>query len=192
MGTSIRKNKLFYSMLLFGLPFVMSSSTYAATAINLNHLPVSSLKTLQPATLTNVKPAITFQEIKRSVDEKNILHIRVQQKYLGYSVRGGEFIIHQPLTTFNHKNFSLQNIINNFHQKNSMTGKIYKDIEKDLNAGNLIPPNEKQAQQVFNHVLGLAVNDYAVNQHANLQDKKNELIIYIDKHHQAHWAYKIT
>lgn len=132
------------------------SAIFAATPIDLSKIPTALLQ-----------PDISLKEKSRLSDFNQTLHIRVQQMYLGYPVKGATGVIHVP-----HSSHFI-----------SANGKIYLNLEKDL--GKILKFDQQKAQQAMQQALLSYKNSY-------ITDKKIYPIIYIDKKNNAHFSYQIS
>jgi pseudolysin len=155
------------SHLLLLSPFVMGPAAYAATAINLSHTP-EALQAL------SISRTVSFKETNRNVDVKQNLHIRMQQKYLGHVVRGGDFTVHTSKAG------------------KKMTGYIYSGLDQDLkNSSAKI--DETAGKIMLKKAIQLALTQYKINKTPEkIKEEKIELMVYIDKNHQAKWAFKTS
>lgn len=164
------------------LPTLMlcSVSAFAATPNDLSH---SSSALLNQALRTN--SSVHIVETNRSHGIKQSLHIRMQQTYLGYPVRGGEGILH-----INHATNTKQPLINMFTQANSMNGMLYTDIEKDLMNTPVYVFGMAQKEKALIHAIGDYQQKSGIKK--NIEKKNSQLIVYVDSKNKAHWAYRIN
>lgn len=151
------------------------TSVFAATPVDLNHQPVSLLKSffsLAPdaASLTSVSSASDFNQTK---------HIRLKQTYAGVPVWGGDAVVHVPEGS----NFSVKTMSGG--KSTSMNGLLYQGLNKDLGARPAL-----QTEQVLH---------YAVKQFQETKGNLNpvseqdaSLIVYVDDNNRAHWAYLVS
>lgn len=174
---------LMYFMGLIAIDCLFSHSIYAAKPIDLIQQPVSQFQNLFPE--QHNAAGITFSELSRFQDFKKTWHVRIQQTYAGYDVWGADAIIHIPKA--NQLGNSLSEILTAAKtHKGWMNGVVYQNIAEDLKS---IPAPSRSQQALKN-----AISDYTrVNPNARMiEGKSSKLIIYIDEHKKAHWAYQVS
>ena len=137
------KKYLLPGVLLLGFAFAYQPITYAAKPINLDHLPFAQLNTF------SVGP-VQINEVSRSVDFNNTLHIRIKQSYSGYPVWGGDGIVHVPKG--GKTDMALKDL-NATAVQPSMNGVIYQDLSADLARTPTTVFNGLQAQKALQAVL---------------------------------------
>jgi pseudolysin len=173
----MEKRQLFIASLV---SLACSTSSFAATAIRLDHQPLPILQSL----LTTSSSTVTaYKSVSTMTDFNKITHIRVQQTYKGAAVWGGDAVVHIPSTS----SVSL----NALDSKSSMNGIAYQGLEADLANTPAFALTAEQANKAFAHVVGL----YQAKNGIQVIDKKNttnQLIVYLDKESKAHWAYRIN
>src|SRR3990167_10034785 len=103
----------------------MAFSANAATPIDLGHQPVSFLAKMREQGFLGQQ--IKFNEVSRSADFNQTLHVRLKQTYLGYPVFGGDAVVHTP--NANNQMLTLNQLAT---PAASMNGKIYQDLQRDL------------------------------------------------------------
>lgn len=168
----------YLSPLVACLALTMASSVKAADAIPLQ---TESFKSLQeqfhlslPGVTQSSKVFVdNLQFLKQHTDKNHVTHVRMQQHYAGFMVVGGYAIIHTNRTAsslLNSKNVT-------------MNGVVYRGLQQEL---------------------GQPAADFVKNGHIALQAMKDQYqakeitaeqvtpVVYIDEHHQAHWAYKVS
>src|SRR5687768_6119878 len=114
----VLRNFLIIGLLLF------TSTTFAATALDLERRPASALAFLfmpspKHSPLQSIATAMFFpqknangiKEINREADFNRTLHIRMQQTYQGYPVLGGDMVMHIPQAHRDHVQDSLTNLV---------------------------------------------------------------------------------
>ena len=175
----MKKSFLKFSLLPISLMVLMPA--YAAEKIDLMQQPLSTLNALS-ADQSN----INVIETSREVDGNQTLHVRIQQTYAGYSVWGADAVMHIPHAA--NKRASLATM--NFAKNTYMNGAFYKNINADLANTSKIVFDKSQAQKA----LAMAVDQYQhkIGFKTDVQEQKNELMVYIDSNNKAHWAYKIS
>ncbi len=157
------------------------SSAYAATAIDLAKQPLSILT--HPAAM--LQADTKTQEVKRSTDFNQTLHVRVQQTYQGYRVWGGEGVVHIP--NAGHSSLALASLAN---KSATMNGMVFANLATDLQN---VPAMFLTADQ-SDKALATAVASYEhkIGGHVDITHKHVELIVYVDDAHTAHWAYRVS
>lgn len=180
-------HKLF-SALLFVSLFMLWQLSYAAKPVDLSRQNASILQSfiVSPALK---KSEIQLQETKRSLDFKKTLHIRVQETYQNYPVFGADAIIHIPNGWSVPK--SMTGIVTaGKNTQTTMDGILYQDIAADLSNTPAYVFGHAQAQKA----LLSAIDDYQrkVGKRLNIKDQKSDLVVFVDDHNKAHWAYQIS
>lgn len=180
MFNDFRKKTTF---LLSGLTFA-AVNAFAANPVDLAHQNVAFLLPSLTAGVNAAQPM--FQEIKRSSDMNQTLHVRVQQMYAGVPVWGGDAVIHIPHAQAVAKTIPAVITAANA-QKGSMNGTVYQNIPADLQTP---APSAAAAQQA----LQAAISNYqsSTGEKAQAQETSCQLIVYIDKNNKAHWAYHVS
>lgn len=108
--------------------------------------------------------------VRTHVDFKKVSHQRMQQMYQGVPVVGGYAIVHEKKGV----GFAAS-------KATKVTGKVYQDIQHDLGDA----PQKSKIDQVLTKQLS-AYKDHTIS------EKKAELVVYVDKKNQAHWAVKTS
>ncbi|KTC86143.1 MULTISPECIES: zinc metalloprotease ProA [Legionella] len=123
---------------------------------------------------TSVVSPDTLQFIQQRTDKNQITHIRMQQEYLGFEVFGGYAIMHTK-NTANHLLTAQDNVW--------MNGTLYRGLQTEL--GQPIADFVKNAP--------LALQQFKA-QYADMDLSEEHVtpVVYIDKQHQAHWAYRVS
>lgn len=158
------------------LLFCCTTLSFAATPIDLSHQPATFLKTFvyTPAVSNHIinTPPLNFKQTNSATDFKHTQHIRVQQMYAGYPVWGGDAVMHIP---------------NNRYQTLSSNGIMYANLTQDLQDTPNYIFNPAQAEKALQY----AENAYQkkTNTHVEAQNKKAQLMVFIDDAHKAHWAF---
>lgn len=124
-----------------------------------------------------------MQEIRRTIDENQTLHVRIQQTYAGYKVWGADAIVHVRNGAQLGKQ-ALQSVVSSAPFAD-MDGNVYQNLSADLG----VPPTVKLQANVFK----LAMDDVKKNNDTQLiEQKKSELIVFVDGDNKAQWAYVIS
>lgn len=166
------------------------SSVFAADVIDLSQQKNSFLRSFLPKpSLGPGKSANNLREINQSNDFNNMLHVRLQQNYLGYPIWGADAVVHVPQSAIHNK--KLSGILAGASQSNktSMNGMFYQNIQKDLAKTPAYIFSTAQAEKALDHALAL----FGLKKENELiKDKKSQLIVYIDKKNIAHWAFHVS
>lgn len=186
-----KNNQLALSgLLLLGLPLAFSPSAYAAKAIDLSHQTISVLQNLitSPAKLAATN-AVSINEVGRSIDFNQTLHIRVQETYAGVSIFGGDAIVHIPQGANTAK--GLTSAISAAKNNNgSMDGVVYQDLTADLANAPAAIHTQEQADKSIEYAINLYQSQ--VHGKPDITAQQSKLIVYIDDNSKAHWAYQVT
>ncbi len=148
------------------------SSAFAATPVNLRHMPA----TLLQAGLSGQDSSM--KEVGRDVDFNQATHIRYQQNYSGYPVWGADAVTHIA------KNNSTR-----FASAKTMNGIIYKGLNKDLANTPAFVFTPAQADRALQQAINLYQNETGMKQ---VDDAKKNLMVYVDKNNKAHWAFLVS
>lgn len=174
--------------LLVGLPLACMPAAYAAKPVDLAH---QSPSVLQSFTAINGLTAngVSLKEIRRSVDFKHTLHVRLQEMYNGYPVWGGDAIVHIPQGAKTGKN--INHVISAANQQHgSLDGTFYQNIADDLAATPATALSESQANKAMQQALDLY--QHKAGGVKGVKDKNKTLIVFVDANHKAHYAYKVS
>lgn len=183
------KSTSFLSPFLFlGVSVFCASSAYAAKSIDLSKQPVSILHAFAatPAAAVN---AVKMEEVSRSVDFNQTLHVRVQETYQGHPVWGGDAVVHVPGGARTAKSFTA--VASAAKQNNgSMNGQIYQELQADLMGVQASSFDSAQADKALAHAIKL----YQEKERSQFSTKheKATLMVYVDKDKKAHWAYQVS
>lgn len=151
----------------------IAQGALAAVPVELEGKPISVLKTQFSQGLQVPGGQKQLQTVKTSHDFNGVTHTRLAQYYEGVPVYGSYAITH----TKNAK--GLGKAVGK--AKGFMTGRLYKGLAADLAE----KPSATQGKQIINKIVKPYDSKY-------VHDKKAQLIIYLDKSNQAHWAYKTS
>lgn len=174
-------------MLLLGLPLAYSPAVFAAKPIDLSQQKVSVLQSFISAPAA-AKDAVKLEEVSRSLDFNQTLHVRVKETYSGYTVWGSDAIVHVPHGAKTPK--ALVNVVAAAKNKGSMDGTVYQDLNADLaNAPAYVfsalqaQKAEQQAIESYQHKIGGK---------PEINGQQSKLIVYVDDSNKAHWAYEVS
>ncbi|OGT59053.1 MAG: hypothetical protein A3F14_04080 [Gammaproteobacteria bacterium RIFCSPHIGHO2_12_FULL_43_28] len=161
----------------------MALSANAATPIDLGHQPVSFLAKMSEQGFLGQQ--IKFNEVSRSADFNQTLHVRLKQTYLGYPVFGGDAVVHTP--NANNQMLTLNQLAT---PAASMNGKIYQDLQRDLTNAPAFIFETSQAVKARQE----AIKAYQQKSAATpaITNQQSHLMVYIDKNNKAHWAYQVS
>ncbi|HVT62640.1 MAG TPA: M4 family metallopeptidase, partial [Legionellaceae bacterium] len=165
----------FANIWLWKYLFLFPTFLYAAQPLSLRHITLLELQKIIPVTLNktvtqSVSPSSEdLVVLQKHTDVMRIEHIRMQQRYAGFPIWGGYAVFHHPSGT------SLRAI--------TMNGIVYQKLHQDLGT---CPINFfDQSQRILERYSQAFPSEY-------LTDKQIMPLIYIDNHHHAHWAYKVS
>lgn len=170
----------YYSLLVAGITLIafagLSMPVCAATAVDLQNKPVNFLLAQVPFNATSAQ-ATGYQTVSRAIDRNHTTHIRMEQRYLGYRVFGGEAVVHVPHGVL----FT--------SAATKMSGTFYQHLTEDLTAS----PAEVATPAVAKRAIARAIQ---LQSHllakAKLTQQTADLIVYVDPQHHAHWAYFVS
>ncbi|GGI86419.1 zinc metalloprotease ProA [Legionella impletisoli] len=128
---------------------------------------------IKQLTATNVN---TIQVMKERVDENQVKHIRIQQKYHGFPVFGGHGVIHSEQAV---KGFAA--VLSQDTTK--MNGTLFKGLENELGKPSLeFQANAQKALEQFKTRY----------KEQNISEEEVIPLVYIDQDHKAYWAYQVS
>ncbi len=156
-----------HRVFLFSILAASISHVFAATEKNLENQNVSVLS------------HFPLKEIKREIDSHQTTHIRLQQTYEGLRVWGGDVIQHLP---------SGEKSLLTSSPRATVNGLVYENIAKDLEARALQIPNVNRE----NMVMEAALRSFHSTSDTIIDQKKSELMIYVDENQKAHYAYLVS
>lgn len=157
---------------------------FSATPINLLHKPIPTL-----TTFFSLHSPIKLEEVSRNLDFNKTMHIRMKETYRGYTVFGGDAIMHIPNAKELPK--SLNAVAGIASTSNAfMNGTIYQDLAIDLDQAPASIYTQEQAQKA----LQIAINAYQdkIGAKPVLKNQHSQLIVYVDANNKAHWAYQVS
>jgi pseudolysin len=149
-------------------------NAHAVIPVNLQNMRFPQLSTqfqLIHTPSPTLHVANTLRVLKQHTDAYQVVHLRLQQEYYGFPVHGGYAIFHGKAQA------AL------FKTSPRMTGRLYRDLEAELG------PVDPQFVAKGQLALQKAMAAYA---DAKLSEEKVQPMVYIDKHHRAHWAYHLS
>lgn len=152
---------------------IFAIDAYAALPIDLHRHPEFLFQTLK-------QTPSTIKENGRKSDFNQTQHIRIQQWYEGYPVRGADAIIHVP---------SGRSLQPGFKEV-SMNGIIYQNLEQDLAYKPtyiLDAPQKNKAIQLVSTLY-----QKTAGQLIQISDMEVSSIVYVDQENKAHWAYQFS
>lgn len=178
----------FFSSFLFLGTSLVCANTYAAQAIDLSHQPASLLRSFAATPAAAVNP-VKMEEVSRSVDFNQTLHVRVQETYQGHPVLGGDAVIHIPQGVKTAKSFmAVANALQ--ENKGSMNGTVYQDLQADLAATPISKLQPVQGEKALSHAIKMYQQTEGA--HHTIKNEQTKLIVYLDKNKKAHWAYQVN
>lgn len=171
----------YLSSLAACLVVTLASSAEAAQPLPVKQTTLQSLQQQFQLILPGMKqatansPTDSLSILKTHTDKNNINHIRLQQKYAGFHVYGGDAIIHSPE--------SIKSIVAKVSGNVTMNGMLYKGIEADLGK-----PSTNFVQNGANALQ----NFKELYLDKDISDERVTPMVYVDEQHKAHWAYQVT
>lgn len=161
--------------------FIVSFSLHAAKAVSLANFPLDKLKqTFQlivpgSAQMRGKNDSLdSLQWINQHRDERNTIHLRMQQTYAGFPVFGGYAILHAPYNAA----MTWQN-----SSAVHMSGTVYQMISNELG----------QPKSLFIKRAALALDNVkAAYLNETILEESVLPLVYIDANHRAFWAYKVS
>lgn len=166
-------------LLIFTSLVMISPSLHAARQINLRHQPVA-LQSFSPGG----NHGLAMKEISRQIDSKNLMHVRLQETYLGYDVMGADVVLHIQ----GDAKHSLVYVAA-VDPHSNMNGMIYTDIDHDLASTPHIVFTSEQAQKALKQAVSLYQQKTSASAEITLTQSKLMVGIKEDK---ARWIYRVS
>lgn len=171
-------HKFYLPILTTSLALAISQA-YAAEPLSLQEVSFHDAQQffqliLPDHRLSRAPSADALQFVKQHTDTHRITHLRMQQKYVGFSVFGGYAIMHseQPAKAL----FSMNNKVN-------MSGRVYRGLKADLG----------QPAAIFIDNASIALQKFKAQfQGVLMSEEQSVPMVYIDETHHAFWAYKVS
>lgn len=178
---------------------IYTTHVTAAQPIDVSREPLSYLRPLLTNTLTSTASishnmngnmrfiaGIHVKELNRKHDFNNTLHVRMAEMYLGYPVFGGEIVMHAP----NHpQSTSTAALLRTAMAPDAyLTGTMYQNLLADLAGTPAYIFNAEQANKALTHTIQEFLHA-TNNQHKKIEQPQSQLMVYIDTHNKAHWAF---
>lgn len=158
--------------------FFNSALIYAAQPVNLMQHSLADLPSLSPQDSN-----ITMKETSRDTDNQQTEHIRFQEMYQGYPVFGADSVLHVP-------NQETSSTALSANQKPYMNGIYYQDLNADLAN---TPPTVFTRENIENAIETTVKNHLQkINKINQVQEKKSELMVYVNEKNKARYAYQIS
>jgi pseudolysin len=168
------------TLLIFSTLSLLVHQSHAAEALSLQNLPFSQIKQMfQPQSSgllkTNAPAANALNLVSEHKDSNNVMHIRMQQHYLGYPVLGGYAIFHGQQ--------SAAALWRSSNQSTTMNGTVYQGLQRDL--------GQPTANFVTRGGEALAHFKSKYAKHS-LSGENVTPMVFVDADKRAHWAYKVS
>lgn len=127
-----------------------------------------------PGMKSNALTKNSLQFVKEHTDLNKVTHVRMQQLYAGFPVIGGYAIMHSA--------HHAQSLIANGSNV-TMNGTIYQGLLAELG----------QPDAAFVKNAGTALQKFKAHYaNQNISEEHITPVVYIDEHHNAHWAYRVS
>lgn len=181
------RRKVLSALLSLALPAIYAADVYAAKSVELSKQSVSVLQSFV-SPVAKVNSGISYTEMSRSIDARGTLHARIQERYLGYPVWGGDAIVHVP--NGSRAPTSIETLLSSMKNDASMDGVLYHDLTMDLVRTPAYVFNKTQSQAALKNAIALFSKQMGAN--PAIKDQRSELIVYVDQNQKAHWVYKVT
>lgn len=177
--------KIKLSTLVLGFSVIcFSTMAMAAEVINLQHQPYAVIEKYLTSSksLQATQPKISIKRLSESADFNQTKHVRVKQEFSGYPVWGSDAVLHIKPKQPGLRQDSTPTI--------SMNGVIYDKLEQDLTdtPGYVFKP--EQAHKAMQFAIARFADQTA--ERFTTSQEKNQLMVYVDQHNKARWAYRIT
>ena len=166
------------------MALTLSMSASAAQLIDLKNQPTQLVQSMVGTNkLRSVTPSATsMKETSRYTDFNHVTHIRMQEYYQNYPVWNANAVVHTPQS----KTLNLR------AAPSSANGQVYQKLEDDLAKAPSMVFNKQQADRATQ----VAIEAYKAKQtnakYKQIKNAKANLLVYVDKHQEAHWAFKVT
>lgn len=169
-----------------------SSNLFAAQLIDLKTQSPQVLQSFVGASgLREAPPSNTaLKETNRFTDKAHVTHVRMQQYYRNYPIWNAHAVIHtlaqKPLNSE-----ELPNLLRNTTVRKSMNGQLYQQLDADLATAPSMVFDAKQAERAKQFAIDTYKSARANPERMTVNNASTQLIVYVDKKHQAHWVFKV-
>lgn len=130
----------------------------------------------------------SMKEVSRFTDFNQTVHIRVQEFYRGYAIWNAHAVIHIPAVN---KNQTLTALLQPTIKK-SMNGKLYQQLNADLDKAPSSIFTESQANQALQLAIATYKDKAPNSKSVLIKNPKSQLLVFVDSNQAAHWAYKVA
>jgi pseudolysin len=180
--------KLIWGMIVLCASFHVAT-LWAAKAVNLRQQPLN-LSTTFVAMPTDTD----YKVINSATDQNQTTHIRLQQTYKNYLVWGATAVMHvpnagnaAPVTTLTQLHAT---VAGGASDQVTYNGIIYQDLAGDLNNTPQYVFESAQADKLLAQSITRFQEQTATRY--PITNSKATLVVYVDDHSKAHWAYLVT
>lgn len=157
----------------------------AATPVDLKKQSANYVKPYLSSHRTVTANQVSLKKISANTDFNHTQHVRMQQMYGTFPVFNATSVIHIPQAN------DKVGLYANINDKTTLNGMFYEGLEHDLAASpSYVLSDAQKAQALHQAKLAFEKKVAAVDLH--YASETIQTIIYVDDHHQAHYAYWVT
>ncbi len=164
----------YLSPLAVALALGIASPVRAAEPMPLHKMSIVQLKQKFAFANRGIAATDSLAFVRENIDRNKIRHVRMQQQYAGFPVFGGYAIFH---STHNAKTLAAA------ESNVAMNGILYKGLDSEL--GKPEPTFISNGADALSHFKARFAGK-------KLSEEQVTPMVYIDEHHQAHWAYQVS
>lgn len=169
------------------MAMMTGSSLQAAQLIDLKNYPV---QVLQSFSSYPIPLPVSVKEINRFIDTNKITHIRMQEYYHEYPIWNAHAVMHVFQSSAANKR--LPELLHQTSVQKSMNGKLYQQLDEDLKKAPSIVFSKQQEERALKFAIESYKSDHPERRHLAATNSAHQLLIFIDQHHEAHWAFKVN
>lgn len=131
---------------------------------------------------------MTIKEVNRYTDANHVTHIRLQEFYQRYPIWNAHAVIHVDKQSAEKK--SLNQLLITRSVTKQVNGTLYNQLDADLQQSK-VTLGQVQAGRAKQAVIDAYRASRSDKVNLTIRDVHQQLVVFIDKHHVARWAYKI-
>ncbi|MBI2785963.1 MAG: M4 family metallopeptidase, partial [Legionella longbeachae] len=176
-----------YKIITFFL--TLGTPLYAAQLFDLKDYPTNILSTFINQPASKKSSDFFLKEINRYTDHNLVTHIRMQEYFRGYRVKNAQAVIHVPAKMAIKE--TLLALLTQSSQQQSMNGELYQQLNLDLDKTPQFIFEKNQIKKVTNKIIENYLSHQTQRNQMKVKNYQTEMIVFIDNHQTAHWAYEI-
>jgi pseudolysin len=174
---------------IFTAALFISTESNAAALLDLKNIKSDVLRTFATDTTLRGAAPLSLKEEGRFIDSTQTMHVRVQEYYRGYPIWNAHAVVHTPTAKTQQ---SLNGLLTATNVQKTMNGHLYQNLQADLDKASQVVTTAEQMKRAEKFALADYQNNASKHVVVNAANVSSQLLIFIDKKQEAHWAYKIN